>query len=109
VIAVDPLGAVKFMNAAAESLTGCSEEQAHGKDFEEVLVLHSAPLESGESVLAQLCWSSLDSPASMQATVAGAGGSERRVWITASPVLANQSAVIGATLIIRTLDAHEQG
>ena len=109
VIAVDPLGAVKFMNAAAVSLTGWEEVEAQGKDIEEVLVLNPASTPDHQSVLVKLLWSSLGSRASIQSTVVGRAGNHRRVCVTPAPILADQNAVIGATVFLRLIDGTETG
>lgn len=103
VIAVDPLGVVKFMNPPAETITGWRDTDAKGRDIEEVLILRRPDPEAAESPLGQLFCSSLVTASSIDAAVAACPGPDLRIRITSSPILADEDAVIGAALIVQTL------
>lgn len=101
VFAVDALGLVKFMNPAAESLTGHRQADAQDTDIEEVLVIKALQSEIGQDTLegnfrwgAERIWSGT-------ITVVPRSGEALMAKITTSPIMTNEGVIMGWTLVLR--------
>jgi diguanylate cyclase (GGDEF)-like protein/PAS domain S-box-containing protein len=99
VVATDVNGSITFMNASAQSLTGWSAEEALGQPVTNVVVLvdeaTGAPIE--DPVVHLLLEKGGDLP--HEAVLKSRGGSSLNVELSAQPIRALGTRVIGVTLV----------
>jgi PAS domain S-box-containing protein len=104
VVATDKDGAVRFINPAAERLTGWNSDAARGKDIDEVVRLLTP---SGEPVPAGPAKLALRGEASAgeQHDFTLIGRSGRRIAIVdgASPIRAEDGAILGSVMVFRDI------
>ena len=104
VVTVDLAGNVRFMNAAAEALTGVSRADALGRPAREVVRVvappeAAAPLERALDARA---------PISLrEATLATAAGPERVIADSVAPVV-DRDEMLGAVMVFRDITEHKQ-
>ena len=101
VFAVDALGQVKFMNPAAERLTGHCEADARDEDIENILIFKDLLTDNGENTLEEHLRGGIARVGSGTAKVISAIGEEHPVRITTSPIVTDQNAIMGLTLCVR--------
>ena len=102
VIATDKEGRVTFMNPAAEQLTGSQASSAMGKQIEEVITLVE---ETDRRLLAEPVHQALTSGAAVNLSrrallLPSAGGGERSIELTASPIRNPDREVMGAVVML---------
>jgi PAS domain S-box-containing protein len=109
VIAADAAGRVRFLNPAAQRLTGWRADEAAGRPAEELLQLFD------ESSGAQLD-SPLHAALRLRVAASGAGdpalrardGSVHAIDINAAPIIDAEDGVAGAVLVLRDAAAHRR-
>jgi diguanylate cyclase (GGDEF)-like protein/PAS domain S-box-containing protein len=102
IIATDKAGRVTFMNPAAEQLTGSQANTAMGKPFEEVVSLVE---ENDRRLLAEPVHQALTSGTAVNLSrrallLPSAGGGDRSIELTASPIRNADREVIGAVVML---------
>jgi diguanylate cyclase (GGDEF)-like protein/PAS domain S-box-containing protein len=102
IIATDRDGRVTFMNPAAEQLTGSQASTALGKQLEEVVSLVE---ENERRLLAEPVHQALTSGTAVNLSrrallLPSAGGGERSIELTASPIRNADREVIGAVVML---------
>ena len=102
IIATDLEGRVTFMNPAAEQLTGSQANTAMGKPLEEVVSLVE---ENERRLLAEPVHQALTSGTAVNLSrrallLPSAGGGERSIELTASPIRNADREVIGAVVML---------
>jgi diguanylate cyclase (GGDEF)-like protein/PAS domain S-box-containing protein len=102
IIATDKDGRVTFMNPAAEQLTGSQANTAMGKPLEEVVSLVE---ENERRLLAEPVHQALTSGTAVNLSrrallLPSAGGGERSIELTASPIRNADREVIGAVVML---------
>jgi diguanylate cyclase (GGDEF)-like protein/PAS domain S-box-containing protein len=102
IIATDKDGRVTFMNPAAEQLTGSQANTAMGKPLEEVVSLVE---ENERRLLAEPVHQALTSGTAVNLSrrallLPSAGGGERSIELTASPIRNPDREVIGAVVML---------
>lgn len=109
VVVTDLRGHVRFLNPAAESLTGWSSELAMGRDVEEVVHLKAGDAALGEEASAlvrNVIAEGRPKPVAHGRRLQARAGAERLVDNTAGPVRSDDGEPLGAVLVLR--DASER-
>ncbi|HEX6692144.1 MAG TPA: PAS domain-containing protein, partial [Burkholderiales bacterium] len=109
VIATDAAGRVRFLNPAAQVLTGWRAEEASGRPIEELLQLfderNGAPLESPlNAALRQRVAGGCGGDPALRAR----DGSVHAIDINAAPIFDAGDGVTGAVLVLRDAAAHRR-
>ena len=109
VIATDPMGKVSFMNRAAESLTGWTQERAVGSPLKQVFVIqHEETGETAENFLSQALRESrmvgLESYAWLTSR------ENRRIPIrhSAAPIRRVEGSIAGAVIVFRDISQDRE-
>jgi PAS domain S-box-containing protein len=110
VIATDHEGRVRFLNAAAQRLTGWRAAEAAGRPIDELVRLfderNNAPLPNPlESSLKTLAASSASGEPALRAR----DGKVHSVQVNAAPILDVADSLAGAVLVLREAAAQRQG
>ncbi len=102
VIATDAAGRVRFLNAAAQRLTGWRAAEAAGRSATELLHLfderNGAPMESPLHVALQ---SRVATSAAGEPALRARDGSVHAVDVNAAPIMDTASGLLGAVLVLR--------
>ena len=108
VIAVDAAGRVRFLNAAAQRLTGWRADEAAGRPMPELLQLfderNGAPIESPLQAALKL---RVATAATGDPALRARDGSVHAVDINAAPII-DADGVAGAVLVVRDAAAHRR-
>jgi PAS domain S-box-containing protein len=99
VVAVDPAGAVVFLNRVAESLTGWAAPAAAGRPLADVLVLLDAG--TREPLAAVVEDGTRDG-----LILRGRGGAERCIVVTTAPMRTEHGNILGSVLVVRDVTAQ---
>jgi PAS domain S-box-containing protein len=105
VIAADSLGCVKFINPAAEALTGWKQDEAVGRDVLEVFkVLECDTRWPADCAVMRVIQNTGHIDTQMRILVAR-DGTETIVEESATPIVNNNREIIGVALVFRTRTA----
>ncbi|MBV9157901.1 MAG: response regulator [Acidobacteriaceae bacterium] len=103
VIATDPTGAVKLLNPAAERLTGWHQEEALGRDLDEVLhTLDPQTRKPAESVIVQLMRESNIPAIKGHKLLLPRNGTEMTIEETATCITSESGEVTGILVVLRS-------
>jgi len=104
VISTDENGNVKRMNPSAENNTGWSAEEAHGKSLPEVFNIKDFPAgEKSKIPFSQIVQSDSMSEMSESAILIDRNNVEKRISLTAAPILAVSGKTVGAVIVFRDI------
>ena len=102
VVAIDPLGQVSFLNAAAEAITGWTLGEAAGRPMQEVLrLVDAATRQEVESPAAPVLQGCPPEPSTRDALLLDRQGAAIPVASSAAPVTDARGALLGAVLVLR--------
>ena len=107
VIATDPDETVRFMNPAAELLTGWKSEDATGRSIDQVFVLHGKGLaRADESIVHRAIRDNVVSEVNYGTVVEARDGSFLPVDHSAAPIRDDTDRVLGAVLVFRDVSVR---
>jgi PAS domain S-box-containing protein len=107
VLATDPAGRVAFLNTAAQSLTGWTQQEAEGQLLETVLpLIHEETRRSLEHPLAQVIGEGVIANVGDHAVLVARDGTERPIDDSAAPIKDSEGSITGMLLTFR--DVSEQ-
>ncbi len=109
VIATDPDHTVRFMNPAAEALTGWLSDEAVGRPVEEIFVLHSAGTSvHSESIVNRVLRENVVAGVDYGAKVEARDGTCFPVDHSAAPIRDVDDRVLGAVIVFRNVSLRLQ-
>ena len=104
VVAVDTLGQISFLNAAAEAVTGWTRDEAMGRPVQDVLrMMAEATREEMESPAVRALRRCAAEPATDDALLIDRQGAAIPVASSAAPVLDARGRLSGAVVVMRDL------
>jgi len=109
VITTDEQGNILLSNSVAESLTGCSSEEALGKNIEEILVLVDPNTGVQQlSPVAEVLSTKKEVKVACRKVLISRDGRKRMITDSAAPIFSKDGHVAGAIMIFRDETAKEQ-
>ena len=107
VIATDPDHSVRFINPAAEAMTGWRSEEALGRAVEEIFILHtdSQPV-LGESIVDRVLRENVVAGVGYGAEVEARNGTRFPVDHSAAPIRDADDRVMGAVIVFRDVSVR---
>ncbi|NLC36557.1 MAG: diguanylate cyclase, partial [Alcaligenaceae bacterium] len=105
VITTDNQGRVRYVNPAAEAMTGWSLQEAREKNIEEVMLVESATGEDiGECPLQEVLSNRQDSRNKIELVLVSRAGERMHIENSAAPILNEQGQALGAVVVF-----HDSG
>ena len=109
VIATDPDETIRFMNPAAEALTGWKGEDATGRPIDEIFILHAANnARPDNSIAHRAIRDNVVTGVEYGAEVEARDGSRRPVDHSAAPIRDGDDQVMGAVIVFRDVSVRLQ-
>jgi PAS domain S-box-containing protein len=109
VIATDPMGKISFMNRAAESLTGWTQEQAVGSPLEQIFLIHDEETgETTENPLSQALREGRVAGLESQVSLRNREGRPIPIRNSAAPIRRTSGSIAGAVMVFRDISQERE-